>query len=59
MEMEYQKDFWKSPTLDELAEVQHVKPLDDVTRLYNTWPGEVDDGFEEMIKKSRTVYREL
>ncbi len=59
MKKEYQKDFWESPTLDELAKAQHVKPLDDVTKLYYTWPGEIDDGFEKMIQTSRTVFGEL
>ena len=55
MKNKYQKDFWKSPSLDELAEAQHVKPLDDITKLYGTWPGKADDGFEEMINNSRRL----
>ena len=59
MEKEYQKDFWRSPILEELAEVQHVKPLDDVTKLYNTWSGEIDDGFEYEIEKLQHPFREI
>lgn len=58
MQKEYEKDFWKSPSLDDLAEAQHVKPIDDITKLYGTWPGEEDDGFEEMIKNTRQYPRQ-
>ena len=47
------RDFWESPTLDELATVQNVKPIVDVRSLFGTWPGEVDDGFEESIDELR------
>jgi len=46
-------DFWQSPTLEELTRIQGVKPINDVRELYGTWPGEPDDGFEEMIDRSR------
>lgn len=46
-------DFWQSKTLDELAEIQHVQPVQDVRDLFGTWPGEIDDGFEETISKLR------
>jgi len=46
-------DFWKSPTLDELAQAQNVRPMMDVTALYGTWPGEMDDGFEDAIDDLR------
>ena len=46
-------DLWKSPSLDELAKAQGVDQLFDVSSLFGTWPGESDDGFEEMIKKYR------
>jgi len=45
--------FWESPTLEELADSQHVRPLMDVTTLFGTWPGEDDDGFEEAIDELR------
>ena len=57
MDKEYRNNFWKSQTLEELAEAKLVKPIDDVTKLYNTWPGEVDDGFDEMIKNARKYPR--
>ena len=40
-------DFWNSPAIEELAEAQGVNPLEDITVLFGTWPGEADDGFEE------------
>lgn len=47
------RDFWESPTLDELAASQNVKPMSDVRSLFGTWPGEVDDDFEEAIDELR------
>ena len=45
--------FWESPTLEELARLQGVQPTTDVSSLFGTWPGEEDDGFEEMIDELR------
>ena len=45
----------ESKTLEELAQEQGVHPLDDVRTLYNTWPGDVDDGFEDFIQELRRV----
>ena len=47
------RDFWESPTLDELAQSQHVQPMADVRALFGTWPGEDDDGFEASIDELR------
>lgn len=47
------RSFWESPSLEELALAQNVKPLSDVRDLFGTWPGEVDDGFEETIDELR------
>ena len=47
------RGFWVLPTLDELAEVQDVKPLADVSALFGTWPDEADDGFEKSINELR------
>jgi len=47
------RDFWESPTLDELAEAQNVKPIADVQSLLGGWPGDVDDCFEEEIRTIR------
>lgn len=52
------RDFWESPTLDELAETQNVKPMANVRALFGTWPGEVDDGFEEAIYELRHSHME-
>lgn len=46
-------DFWDSPTLDELAQAQNVSPMVDVRALFGTWPGEMNDGFEETIDELR------
>lgn len=45
-------DFWTSPTLDELARAQYVRPLD-TAALRGAWPGEDGDGFEEAIEELR------
>lgn len=45
-------DFWKSPTLDQLATAQNVGPLD-AAALRGTWPGVDDDGFEDAIDEMR------
>lgn len=47
------RDFWESPTLDELAQAQNVRPLADVRAIFGTWPGEMNDGFEEAIDELR------
>ncbi len=47
------RDFQESPTLDELAQSQHVQPLADARALFGTWPGEDDDGFEASIDELR------
>ena len=49
----FPQDFWKSYTLDELAQMQKVKPVTDVRKIVGTWPGEVDDGFESAIDELR------
>ena len=46
-------DFWQSPTLEELARAQDVRPMTDVRTLFGTWPGEADDGFEASIDDLR------
>ena len=47
------QDFWESPTLDELAQSQHVQPLADVRAIFGTWPGDSDDDFEASIYELR------
>jgi len=51
------QDFWRSPSLDELALAQNVQPMQDVESLFGTWPGDDDDGFEIAIDNLR--HREL
>ena len=40
-------------TVEDLARSQNVSPIEDVSFLYGTWPGELDDGFEEAIDQLR------
>ena len=47
------RDFWESPTLDELAQSQDVQPMADARAMFGTWPGEDDDGFEASIDELR------
>ncbi|HMO91921.1 MAG TPA: hypothetical protein PKD64_06950 [Pirellulaceae bacterium] len=47
------RSFWESPTLEELAQTQNVRPLQDVAALFGTWPGEDDDGFEAAVDDLR------
>ena len=47
------RGFWESPSLDELALSQNVKPMPDVRLLFGTWPGSANDGFEESIDELR------
>ena len=56
------RDFWQSPTIEELALAQNVQPLMNVEILFGTWPGDVDDDFELAIDELRQqggVEREL
>ena len=45
--------FWESPTVEELARLQNISPIEDVSVLYGTWPGEPNDRFEEAIDELR------
>jgi len=47
------RSFWESPSLEDLAQAQDVKPLSDVRVLFGTWPGDTDDGFENSIDELR------
>lgn len=49
----FSQNFWESPSLEELAKAQGVKPIEDVWDLFGTWPGEEDDGFEEAVDELR------
>jgi hypothetical protein len=46
-------NFWTSPTLEELARSQDVRPMTDARTLFGTWPGEENDGFEAAIDELR------
>ena len=47
------RSFWETPTLEELAESQGVKPISDIEALLGGWPGDPNDGFEEEVLKMR------
>ena len=46
-------DFWQALSLDTLAEIQGTVPMHDISTLFGTWPGELDDGFEALITDLR------
>ena len=47
------ESFWESKTVEELALLQGVEPIEDIRILFGTWPGEENDGFEEAIEQLR------
>jgi hypothetical protein len=46
-------DYWQALSLDALAEAQGIGPMDDITVLFGTWPGDQDDGFEDAVASLR------
>lgn len=46
-------DFWKSWSIEELAEMQSVRPVETAEALLGGWPGDPDDRFEDEIQKLR------
>ena len=46
-------DFWHAMSFDDLAAAQGVRPLTDIDALVGSWPGDVNDGFEESVHKLR------
>jgi hypothetical protein len=40
-------------SFDEHAAAQGVRPLTNIDALIGTWPGDVDDGFEESVHQLR------
>ncbi len=46
-------DFRAEMTIEELVSSQHVSPIMEVDRLFGTWPGQDDDGFEESVHSLR------
>ena len=47
------RSFWEPASLEELIREQKVEPVNDLSVLYGSWPGDVDDGFEEAIDRMR------
>ncbi len=45
----FPQSFWDSPTIEEIVRSQNVRPMEDVSVLFGTWPGDPDDGFEEAV----------
>ena len=50
-------DFWQAMSFEELAAAQGVGPLTNIDALIGTWPGDVNDGFEEAVHKLRQASR--
>ena len=46
-------DFWHAMSFDELAAAQGVRPMADIDTVIGTWPGDVNDGFEEAVHRLR------
>ncbi len=46
-------NFWHAMSFEELAAAQGVGPLADIDQIIGTWPGDVNDGFEEAALKLR------
>ena len=46
-------NFWRAMSFEELAAAHGVGPLTNIDALVGTWPGDVDDGFEESVHRLR------
>lgn len=47
-------DFWSSPTLEDLAKMQNVRPVERLEDVMGGWPvEELQDGFEEELARWR------
>lgn len=46
-------DFWQALSFEELAAAQGVGPMIDIEAVIGTWPGDVDDGFENAVHRLR------
>ncbi|MEA2558817.1 MAG: hypothetical protein QOH06_321 [Acidobacteriota bacterium] len=45
--------FFRGYTIEELAKIQGVRPLEDFESLLGGWPDDIDDGFEEAVARWR------
>ena len=45
--------FFRGYTIEELAKIQGVRPVEDFESLLGGWPDEIDDGFEEAVARWR------
>ena len=47
-------EFWSGPTLEELARMQNVRPVERLEEIVGGWPvEELEDGFEEELARWR------
>lgn len=47
-------EFWRSPSFEELARQQGVRPVEHFEDLAGGWPeDQLDDGFEEALERFR------
>ncbi len=47
-------DFWSGRTLEELARMQNVRPVERLEEIIGGWPAEeLQDGFEEELARWR------
>jgi hypothetical protein len=47
-------EFWSGPTLEELARMQNVRPVERLEQVLDGWPAEeLQDGFEEELARWR------
>jgi hypothetical protein len=47
-------EFWSGPTLEELARMQNVRPVQRIEDVVGGWPAEeLQDGFEEELARWR------
>lgn len=47
-------EFWAGPTLEELARMQNVRPVERLEQVLGGWPAEeLQDGFEEELARWR------
>jgi len=42
-------------TIEDLARMQGVNPIKDVSALFGTWPGDINDGFEQFVRELRRL----
>lgn len=51
--LRYPGGFYRRYSVEELAEMQGVRPVENFEDLLGGWPDDVDDGFEEAVARWR------